>query len=163
MCFAMKEYLRITAHYMVLLFLSSACSSGDSSSSPEESELAIGTYTLVEISINPPQDINEDGNTTSNVLTELPCATGSLTLNNDATWTWSFADINVTPFINGNFKISCTSNTFTSSGSWQVQNNLLTLFDGFNSALFTVSNNKLTSTTGDDLPDFKNTVYERQL
>ena len=158
----MNEYLRIIVHYMVLFFLLSACSSGDSSDSPEENDLAIGTYTLVEININPPQDINKNGNTTSNVLTELPCATGSLKLNEDATWTWSFANLNVTPSINGNFKISCTSNTFTSSGSWQAQNNLLTLFDGFNSALFIVGENRLTSTTGDDLPDFKNTVYERQ-
>lgn len=154
----MRKYFRITVHYMALFFLLSSCSTGDST---EENELAIGTYTLVEININPAQDINEDGNTTSNVLTELPCATGILKLNEDATWTWSFADLNVTPSTNGNFKISCTSNTFTSSGSWQVQNNLLTLFDGFNSALFTVGENRLTSTTGDDLPDFKNTVYER--
>ena len=158
----MKKYLRITVPYMALFFLLPACSSDDSPSPPSESELAMGTYNLVEININPAQDINEDGNTTSNVLTQLPCATGSLTLNNDAMWTWSFVDINVTPIANGNFKISCTSNTFTSSGSWQVQNNLLTLFDGFNSALFTVNNNKLISTTGDDLPDFKNTVYELQ-
>ncbi len=158
----MKKYLRIPVRYMALFFLLSACSSGDSPSPLSERELAMGTYTLVEININPAQDINEDGNTTSNVLTELPCATGSLTLTNDGMWTWSFVDINVTPIANGNFKISCTSNTFSSSGSWQVQNNLLTLFDGFNSALFTVSNKKLTSTTGDDLPDFKNTVYELQ-
>ena len=158
----MTKFVRLTMSFAAFLFLLSSCSSDDSSDPPSESELVAGTYTLVELNIDPPQDINEDGNTTSNVLSELPCATGSLTINDDATWSWTFVEVNVTTITGGLFEISCTPNTFTSSGTWQVQNNLLTLFDGVNSVFFTVGTDRLTSTTGDSLPDFRSTVYEKQ-
>lgn len=154
----MKKLLR----FAVLFYLVSACSSDDSPDSPNESELLAGTYELVEININPAQDVNEDGTTTSNILTELPCATGTLILNSDGRWSWTFTEVRVTTITGGLFKFSCASNTLSNSGTWQVQNNLLTLFDGFNSVIFAVSEDRLTSTTGNDLPDFKSTVYEKQ-
>ena len=150
-----------TIPFLILFFALSSCSSDDSTTEPNENEMAAGNYTLIAHNINPPQDINEDGNTTSNVLTELPCATGTLVLNANGNWTWTFVDVNVTTITGGLFKFNCASGSLSNSGTWQVQNNILTLFDGFNSVLFTVDENRLTNTTGKDLPDFESTVYEK--
>ena len=145
-----------------LLFLILSCSSDDSHSQPSNSELAVGTYDLIEININPAQDINEDGTLDSNLLIEMPCAMGTLTLKNDATWAWSYVDVNVISITNGLFKFSCAANSLNSSGSWQVQNNQLTLSGGFEKIVFTVEDDQLTNTTGNDLPNFKSTVYQKR-
>jgi len=104
--------------------------------SNDELTMASGIYNLVELNINPAQDINNDGNTTSNVLTELPCATGT-------------------------FHLSCTPDTTTKSGSWNISNNQITLFDGATNFNFTKDVDRLTIIVGDDLPGFASMVFER--
>lgn len=144
------------------IFVFLACSNDDDKEGiNDELAMATGTYNLVELNINPAQDINNDGNTTSNVLTELPCTTGTLVLRSDSSWTWSVIETNVTSITGGAFHFSCNSDTTTRSGSWNIDNNQVTLLDGATSFIFTKDLERLTLTDGEDLPGFKSMVYER--
>ena len=129
--------------------------------SNDELEMTAGTYQLVELNINPAQDINNDGNTTSNVLTELPCATGTLNLRNDGNWIWTTLEMSVTSITGGTFHLSCTSDITSRSGSWNISNNQVILFDGATNFNFTKDADRLTIILGDDLPGFESMVFER--
>lgn len=152
-----KLLMPIFTSLIVLL----SCSKDEPIETINELDLAAGTYQLVELNINPAQDINDDGNTTTNVLSELSCASGTLTLKSDATWSWSFTKINVTSITGGLFKFSCPSELSAMSGSWKAQNSQLTLFDGANTYTFTKNEDRIINTINDDLPGFQSMVYER--
>ncbi|MGB5499648.1 MAG: hypothetical protein WBM77_12030 [Maribacter sp.] len=156
----MKRIKLLMPLFTFLIILLS-CSDDEPTATINELELAAGTYQLVELNINPAQDINNDGNTTTNVLSELTCASGTLTLNSDATWTWSFTEINVTSITGGLFNFSCPPELSSMTGSWQAQNDLLTLFDGANTYTFTKNEDRITNTINDDLPGFQSMVYEK--
>lgn len=144
------------------IFLLSGCSDDDGEVvSNDDLTMASGIYSLVELNIDPAQDINEDGNTTSNVLSELQCANGTLNLKADATWSWSFLGVNVTSITGGLFRFACAPETTALAGSWMVQNGQIILFDGANSFTFTINEDRITYTINDDLPGFKSIVYER--
>ena len=145
------------------IVLGSSCSSDDDSpTEPTENEMASGTYQLVELGITPEQDIDGDGTSTSNALSELTCATGTLTLNADASFEWAFTSLAVTSITGGLFNIACTSNTITLSGTWQVQGNTLTLFEGVETTNFSINGDTLTNNSGGELPEFSAVVYEKQ-
>ena len=156
--YAMKKIKLLMPIFTFLIVLLS-CSKDEPTETINELDLAAGTYQLVELNINPAQDINDDGNTTTNVLSELSCASGTLTLKSDATWSWSFTEINVTSITGGLFKFSCPPELSAMSGSWKAQNSQLTLFDGANT--FTKNEDRIINTINDDLPGFQSMVYER--
>lgn len=144
----------------VCLLLFIACSSDDSPSSTDNSA-AVGAYQLTELNINPPQDINEDGTETSNVLTELNCVQGTLTLRSDDTFNISFSGVEVTTITGGLFKFFCTSDTINSSGSWTLTDNTVTTFDGSTTITYALNGDMLTNTISEDLPGFRSEVYSR--
>lgn len=157
----MKTIRYILSIFSFILVLG-GCSDDDGKvDSNDELEMTAGTYQLVELNINPAQDINNDGNTTTNVLTELPCATGTLNLRNDGNWIWTTLEMSVTSITGGTFHISCTPDITNRSGSWNISNNQVNLFDGATNFSFTKDVNRLTIILGDDLPGFESMVYER--
>ncbi len=150
----------LSACAFIILFV--ACSNDDDKGEIiDDLAMATGTYSLVQLNINPEQDINNDGNTTSNVLTELPCTTGTLVLRGDSSWLWTVLETNVTSITGGRFVFTCNSDTTTRSGSWNINNNQVTLLDGVSSFIFIKDGDRLILNEGDDLPGFKSMVYER--
>ena len=121
-----------------------------------------GTYQLVALNIVPEQDIDGDGVPTSNVLSELPCASGTLILNDDTSFEWAATSLAVTSITGGLFNIACLSNTVTRSGTWQLQGAMLMLFDGVQTTGFSISGTTLTDNSGSELPEFSAVVYEKQ-
>ncbi len=157
----MKTIRYILSIFSFMLVLG-GCSDDDGKVvSNDELTMASGIYNLVELNINPALDINNDGNTTSNVLTELPCATGTLNLRDDGNWIWTTLELSVTSITGGTFRLACTSDTTTRSGSWNISNNQITLFDGATNFNFTKDADQLTIILGDDLPGFASMVFER--
>jgi len=157
----MKTIRYILSIFSFILVLS-GCSDDDGKVvANDELTMASGIYNLVELNINPALDINDDGNTTSNVLTELPCATGALNLRDDGNWIWTTLEMSVTSITGGTFHLSCTSDTTTRSGSWTISNNQVTLYDGATNFNFTKDADRLTIIVGDDLPGFESMVFER--
>lgn len=122
----------------------------------------VGTWSLVELNVTPDQDIDGDGTANSNILDELNCVSGTLTFRDDNTWSLAFNGVNITSITGNLFDIRCSNFTSTSNGTWRIQNNQLTLFQGFTSIFYTLNDNRLTNVIGEDLPEFRSEVYEKQ-
>lgn len=153
--------LRFVYIILIALFTFSSCSNDDEPEDSSDLQMAVGVYELIELNISPAQDINNDGSSTSNVVSELPCATGTLNLRNDGNWIWTFLEINVSSITGGDFSITCTNSTTKRSGSWSISNNQVNLFDGANNYTFTKNEDQLSLSTGEVLPGFISAVYER--
>ena len=155
-----KTRLVFTLLISALILLS--CSNDDNGGTEPDNSEAVGTWTLVALNINPPQDINMDGNTTDNILDELACATGTIIINEDGTWSSTIENLSITTITGGLFIINCTGNATQSSGNWLLQGSQLTLFRGFSNVLFTLQGDTLTNNSNEDLPGFVSEVYQRQ-
>ncbi len=144
-----------------------ACSNDDdggSSANPNR-DLVVGTWNLTELTISPAQDINGDGNTTTNVVAELACITGRITLSDNNTWTFSGNDVVVTTITGGLFNFQCSAGNRTEGGNWDIEGNVLRLADGTGSITvftFNSSANTLTNIIGETLPGLQAEVYTKQ-
>lgn len=157
----MKKF-KVYIPLLAFLFILQACSSDDNAPIVDNNDAAVGTWDLAELNINPAQDIDGDGNTTTNILSELPCATGTLEINNDGTWSSTVVNLEITTITGGLFDIRCANTSNTSSGIWQLQNSQLSLFLNNTLFLYNLNGNRLTNTTNEDLPGFMSEVYEKQ-
>lgn len=151
----------------LLLLASSllACSNDDGGTAPNPNlNLVIGTWNLSELRINPAQDIDDDGTTTTNVLDELSCVEGTLTLRADNTWSFGGTDVVITTITGGLFKFFCADQPRTAGGNWDLQGNTLRLADGTgNLTQFAIDATAvtLTNTIGDTLPGLQAEVYTK--
>lgn len=140
-----------------------ACGSDDSGTPETNLNLAvIGQWELVEVNISSSQDIDQDGSSSTNLLDEVDCITGTLTLNSDLTWSLSQSGISITEITNDQFFAQCNS-TVTGSGAWTGSSTQVT-FSG-SSVLGTLqinSDDRLTNSIGEDLPGIRSYVYRRQ-
>lgn len=155
---------------ILLLFISLAvlsCSDDDGgpANNPNR-DLVIGSWNLSELTISPAQDINGDGNTTTNVLSELECnLTGRITINENNTWTFTGNDLVVTTITGGLFFFQCFDNSRNEGGNWDIEGNVLRLADGTGAiTFFTFSSTQetLTNTIGENLPGLQAEVYSKQ-
>lgn len=154
------SYKYLLSLFSLTIFLS--CSSDDTPAGSNDKDAIVGTWNLVELNVSPDQDIDNDGTANSNILTELSCVSGTLTFREDNTWNIAFNGVNITSITGGLFDIRCANFTSTGNGTWQLQNNQLTLFQGFTTIFYTLNDNRLTNIIGEDLPDFSSEVYEKQ-
>lgn len=147
---------------LFLLFFSIvSCSSDDSPAGESEVSKASGTYVLTELNVNPPQDINEDGTASTNLLNELPCISGTLSLRSNGTYGFNLSGITVTSITNGTFFIDC-SESRNSDSNWNIQNGLVTLFGDVTTTPYMLVDDVLSRTTGEDLPGIQSVVYIKQ-
>lgn len=154
--------INVVLPLLAFVFLLFSCSSDDNGDDEPDISPAVGTWNLVEININPPQDIDMDGDPTSNILDELPCAVGSITIRADGTWDSTIENLSITTITGGLFFITCSGTVTQSSGTWLLQGGQLTLFRGFSNLLFTLQDDTLTLSSNEDLPGFRSEVYQRQ-
>ncbi|MGI9552139.1 MAG: hypothetical protein ACR2MT_13130 [Aurantibacter sp.] len=146
----------------MLLFIVIGCSSDNSPSGPSETDMAVGTYQLVELNVSPQQDVNEDGTASTNMLSEMSCLTGTLTLNADTSWNLSFTNLDVTEITGGMLFLAC-GDTTTGIGTWQLRNGTVTMVGGSETMTFSYNGTTLTNTSGENLPDgVQSWVYEKQ-
>ena len=154
--------IKLTLSLFILTFLFIGCSSDDNGSPEEMDSPAVGTWGLTALNINPPQDIDLDGTPTSNILDELPCATGTIIIDQDGSWSSTIENLSITTITGDLFIINCSGTTTQSSGAWLLQGNQLSLFRDFSTLLFTLDGDTLTNNSNEDLPGFVSEVYQRQ-
>jgi len=155
--------LKISAFIIVLLVLSISCSSDneeDIKISQEQLDAITGTWNLIALNVNPPQDANNDGTSSENMVEELNCLTATLLLKEDFTWSSTKVGLFVTPITGDLFGISCTEEA-SDSGSWQFLNNKVVLSEDVED-IFELNGNLLTINFNNDLPDFQSIVYQKQ-
>ena len=157
----MKKYLLILCFVGLL-----SCSDDDGGSEPDPNfDLVVGTWNLSELTISPAQDINEDGNTTTNILDELPCISARIVLSDNNTWSYSGNDVVINTITGGLFAFFCSDETRTAGGNWDIQGSLVRLADDRgNITLFTFDSaeNTLTNIIGEVLPGLQAEIYTKE-
>ncbi len=146
--------------FFIILMVLFSCSSDDGDTSAEPDSLAVGVWDLTAVNVNIPQDVDQNGTFSSNLIDELSCLSGVLTINNDNTWSASITDLDATPVTGDLFIISC-NNTGTFSGNWSNVGNGISL-NSLSFQDFTLSGDTLTENRGENLPGFLNFVYTRR-
>ena len=138
----------------VLFFCSiiifAACSSDDDGNESQESPLVIGTYNLTEVNLSTAQDPNEDGVSSVNMLDELSCLTGLLTVSGDGTWNMDLIELNITSITGDLYDIRC-GRAINYTGKWTILSNVLNLNNSEFSTM-TFNSSTLTESVNDDLP-----------
>lgn len=143
-----------------------SCSDDDGGSETNPNfDLVVGSWNLSELTINPEQDINEDGTSTENILEELPCISARITLSPDNTWSYNGNDVVITTITGGLFKFFCSEVVRNEGGNWDIQGSVVRLVDGQgNLTLFTFSSteNTLTNIIGENLPGLQAEIYSKE-
>ncbi len=147
---------------LCITFIVLSCSSDDNGGQVDDNSEAVGTWRLTALNINPAQDIDMDGTPTSNILDELPCATGTIIIDQDGSWSSTIQNLTIVSITGDLFDINCSGSNNQSSGAWLLQGNQLTLFRDFSSVIFTLDGETLTNNSGEDLPGFQSEVYQKQ-
>lgn len=152
--------------YLLLISISllSCTKNGDGPNINPNLEISIGTWNLSKLTINPAQDINEDGESTSNVMEELDCISGTLRLNSDYSWSFSGTDVVITTITGGLFKFFCASSPRAAQGIWDLNGNVVRLADDVgNVSTFSLDPAALTltNTIGNILPGLQAEVYSK--
>jgi hypothetical protein len=145
--------------FSALLF---SCGSDDDSGNNNEPAPVIGVWDLVELNVSPAQDIDQDGTASANILDELNCVSGTLTINDVGTWSLNLSGVSVTSITGGLFDIRCNPTQNFNSGTWAFQNNQLTLFQGIDPIVLTLNGDQLTNLIGGSLPEFSSEVYQKR-
>ncbi|MCL6265951.1 hypothetical protein [Flagellimonas myxillae] len=151
----------------ILLILCSAalafqsCSSDDGGGSTNNTDV-IGQWDLIEVNISSAQDINQDDTASTNLLDELECITGTLTINADESWSFQQSNIVISSLTNNEFFAEC-SGSVSGIGTWGA-NTVQVVFNGSSifSSMQIGPNNTLINNVGDDLPGIDSFVYQKR-
>jgi hypothetical protein len=125
----------------------------------------VGTWDLTELTISPAQDINGDGSTTTNIVAELACINGRISLSDNNTWSFTGNDVVITTITGGLFNFQCSIGNRSEGGNWDIDGNVLRLADGTGSITiftFNTTENTLTNIIGETLPGLQAEVYTKQ-
>lgn len=156
----MKITIRLFREILLLLvFVVISCSNDDTAET--EMSKASGTYVLTELNVNPAQDIDDDGTASTNLLNELACISGTLSLGSNGTYALNLTGVEVTSITNGRFFISCGP-ARNSVSNWNIQNGSVTLFADVTTTPYTLVGDELTRTLDEDLPGIRSVVYLKQ-
>ncbi|MEO1485821.1 MAG: hypothetical protein AAFU57_08740 [Bacteroidota bacterium] len=159
-CTSMKHTFKTIFAFLAFGLLLTGCSDDDEGAPNFDAEIA-GVYDLVEVNVSQALDIDNDGSSSTNLLDEVTCITGTLTLSENNQYSVSQSTINVTTITGGLFFADC-SGTTTSSGTWSGSSNSVVFSGG---TLFTTlarANDRLTNTVGEDLPGILTYVYQKR-
>jgi hypothetical protein len=144
------------------IVLMSACSNDNSDGDNENpSAELVGSWQLIEVNVSKAIDTNDDGTTTTNLLTEVDCLRDTLTLSNDDIWSSSgvFPSL-ISPITGDLYNVSCSA-TINRSGTWEFSGSSLFLTGDFQ-ATFLFDGSRLTLPIGNELPGLQSLVYEKQ-
>ncbi len=145
----------------VVLLILCGCSD-DEGSGPAVNMDVVGQWDLIEVNISTAQDIDQDGTPSTNLLEELNCISGTLTINADESWSFQQSDISITSITNNQFFAEC-SGTTNGIGTWTA-NAVQVIFVG-SSALNSLqigANNTLINNIGENLPGIQSLVYQQR-
>ncbi len=153
------KYFKSILSFLFLSFALISCSSDDSEPETEVSAV-VGVWNLTEVNISIAQDPNEDGTASTNMVSELPCLTGVLTIDASGVWSATVTDVNIS-FVTGDFYVVSCAETLNYSGRYVYQNSQLNL-DSSSFSSFTLSGTTLTENVGQELPGVLSNRYEKQ-
>lgn len=154
------KILKAILPLFTLVFLL-GCSNDDSGGGDDISAELVGTWQLSETNVSEAIDTNDDGTTTTNLMTEVDCLEDTLVLSADASWSSSGVfPANISPITGNLYNVSCSS-VIVRGGNWGFSGSSLFLSGDFQ-ATFLYDGTRLTLPIGNDLPGIQSLVYVRQ-
>lgn len=150
----MKKILLFTMVFTILI----SCNINNDDGVPPPNFDVIGLWDLTEVNIDPPQDINEDGMASTNLLDELDCLSGELLINGNLLWTLEQTSLQVTTITNGQFNVECSGN-IEANGEWFSDENEITFEDNPEFSALQIESGSLVLSLGENLPGFQSFVY----
>jgi hypothetical protein len=151
-------YFLLALASMVLL---TACSDDDGNSSGFSPEELVGTWDLTAVNVSSEVDLNDDGVSSSNLIDEQDCISGTITINADNTYQFQQSNFSITPITGGLYFVDCNG-TVQATGAW-ASDGVQVAFQG-STTLGTVqlSGNRIIKTVDQDLPGVLSYTYERR-
>lgn len=156
----MKNIKLLSICFSMLLVMIS-CSDDEGDGGGFSSAELVGTWDLVAVNVSVAVDIDGDGTSSSNLMDEEDCITGTIVLKEDTTYQYEQSNFTLTSITSGQYYISCYG-AIVATGAW-ASNSMEVAFQG-SSILGTLqlSNNTIIKQEGDDLPGVVSYVYERR-
>ena len=149
---------------LIFTFVLSSCSNDSEGSdrglTQDQLDAVSGMYNLSEYIVNPPQDLNNDGTFSQDLMSELDCLSTSIILRADGTYSKFYVDLNITFITNGLYTILCGDNA-SAAGSWELVNNQIILSEEPDHP-YSLNDDSLMVSKNSDLPDFRSQVYLKQ-
>ncbi len=145
----MKSKILSLAFVLVLF----SCSKSDEASSDAPPTVAsvAGSYLLTQINVSKPQDFNNDGIKSTNIMLETNCYNQNiLLLKENKTYTLTDKGLNI-EFSGPNASVttlSCFSDPLI-SGTWSLSGNTIKFIDGGQTRTLNIKNNTLIETISD--------------
>ncbi|WP_420322554.1 hypothetical protein [Flagellimonas sp.] len=152
------KIFKILPFLVVVLLGLVACSSDDNGDTNLINSDVIGIWDLVEVNISSAQDMNNDGTSSTNLLDEVDCITGTLLIDGDLVWTLEQSIINITTITGGQFFADC-SGTSSTTGGWSANETLVSFSGDQAPNPFNIINGQLVHQIGEDLPGIQSHVY----
>ena len=137
-----------------------ACSDDDGGSTSTEVDI-YGTYDLQEVNVSTAVDVNGDGSSSTNLMDEADCISGTLIIRENMTWQFEQTNFTVTSITNNQYYVDCEGSSL-GTGAW-ASDGVQIAFQG--SALLgtlQIGNDRITKTEGEDLPGIKSYVYVKR-
>lgn len=153
----MKHVLKMSGLFLLGLLIS--CSDDDGGTTTDVN--LAGTWDLTEVNVSSAVDADGDGSSSTNLLDEADCISGTLTIREDMTWTFQQSQFTVTSITNDQYAIQC-SGTVQGTGAW-ANNSTQIQFQG-STLLGTldINGDELVKNDGEDLPGILSYVYVKR-
>jgi hypothetical protein len=154
--------MKILSRFLSLMILSAAvlsCSDDDGDSTPEVN--LAGTWDLTEVNVSSSVDVDGDGSSSTNLLDEADCISGTLTINSDMTWTFQQSQFTVTTITNNQYAVQC-SGTVQGTGAWASNSTQIQFQGSTLLGILQINGNELVKSENDDLPGIRSYVYVRR-
>ncbi len=146
--------------YVVSSLVFVACSDDDGGSTSTEVDI-YGTYDLQEVNVSTAVDVDGDGSSSTNLMDEADCISGTLIIRENMTWQFEQTNFTVTSITNNQYYVDCEGSSL-GTGAW-ASDGVQIAFQG--SALLgtlQIGNDRITKTEGEDLPGIKSYVYVKR-
>ena len=151
----MKKNLVIACCFII--FLGCNLDDGTEGVAPPNFDV-LGLWDLTEVNVNPPQDLNEDGTASANLLNELDCLSGELLIDGNLQWELNQTELIVTTITNGLFEIQCNG-MITETGAWFSDENEVTFTGNSLFSSLEIEDETLVFIAGEDLPGIQSFIY----
>ncbi|MEC7264590.1 MAG: hypothetical protein VXW38_12690 [Bacteroidota bacterium] len=153
---ALKFFVLFGVSSTILL----SCSKDEGGSTSADANL-IGTYDLQEVNLSGAVDVDGDGSSSTNLMDEADCISGTLIIRENMTWQFEQTNFTVTNITNNQVHVDCSGSSL-GTGAW-ASDGVQIAFQG-SSLLGTlqISTNRIIKVEGDDLPGVQSYVYVKR-
>lgn len=154
--------IKVILPFLFVTFLMLSCGSDDSGGEVAADLQVIGIWDLSEVNISSAQDVNMDGTSSTNLMNELDCISGTILIDGDNVWTFEQTGISITTITGGQYFAQCSVNDVTGTGAWTANGNQITFQGSTTLGTLTLSGDRLTNLIDDDLPGIRSYVYVKR-